>query len=265
MQDDGAGESRERVESRPVGRPGVDDDGLAELGSQRELGLEETKLRVVRRVVAVVVEPGLADGDRALVRRAASRSSSSRSRVGSSRVMRMDAEGGENTVSRIGELERRAAGVDRRPDGDHALDARGAGSFENRRGGIGAGVQMRMGVNHRRGRVVHPPQLLLDHLVRVELFEEELRLAQLLPGRERARLPPCRPARVVAGEDAVLRARRRRVRAKLGRAGDLAFIAQELVQPLRAERKERGEEDLEVVDAARERRTAPCQRGRGRS
>ena len=90
-----------------VGRPGVDDDGLAELGSQRELGLEETKLRVVRRVVAVVVEPGLADRDRAVVDEQLTELVEPL-RVRVSRVVRMDAEGGVDTVLGVGELERRS-------------------------------------------------------------------------------------------------------------------------------------------------------------
>ncbi len=108
MQDDGAGESCECVESRLVGRPGVDDDGLAELGRQRELGLEETQLRVVRRVVAVVVEPGLADGDGAVVGEELTELVEPL-RVGFSRVVGVDAEGGVDTVLGVGELERGAA------------------------------------------------------------------------------------------------------------------------------------------------------------
>ena len=56
--------TRERV---LVGAPRVDHDRLAELGGELELLLEEPPLRVVRGVVAEVVEPRLADGDGALV------------------------------------------------------------------------------------------------------------------------------------------------------------------------------------------------------
>ena len=53
-------------EPRPrvvVGRARVDDDRLAQLARERELLLEEPLLRVVRRVVAVVVEARLPDRD----------------------------------------------------------------------------------------------------------------------------------------------------------------------------------------------------------
>ena len=56
-----ASEPRERV---VVGGARVDHDRLAELARERELRLEQPLLRVVRRVVAEVVEAGLADGDR---------------------------------------------------------------------------------------------------------------------------------------------------------------------------------------------------------
>ena len=152
MQDDGAGESGERVESRPVGRPGVDDDGLAELGRQRELGLEETQLRVARRVVAVVVEPGLADRDGAVVGEQLTELVEPL-RVGVSRVVRVDAEGGVDTV--LGARRARARrGTSRSsvPTVIDALDAGGPGPLEHHRGRIGAGVEMRVGVNHRRGQ-----------------------------------------------------------------------------------------------------------------
>ena len=61
----------QRGERVLVGGAGVDHDRLAELGGELELGVEEAPLRVVRRVVAEVVEAGLADGDGARGARAA--------------------------------------------------------------------------------------------------------------------------------------------------------------------------------------------------
>ena len=60
-----APQGRERV---LVGRACVHDDRLAELVGEPELPLEEAELGVVRRVVAEVIEAGLADGNGSLVR-----------------------------------------------------------------------------------------------------------------------------------------------------------------------------------------------------
>ena len=57
-------EHRERV---VVGRPGVDDQRLAGGAGQLDLGLERPLLILARRVVAVVVEAGLADRHALLV------------------------------------------------------------------------------------------------------------------------------------------------------------------------------------------------------
>ena len=68
MEHDRAVERREELGRLVVGGAGVDDDGQAELGGERELPLEEPALRVARGVVAVEVEPGLADRDGLRVR-----------------------------------------------------------------------------------------------------------------------------------------------------------------------------------------------------
>ena len=67
MQDDGPAERLERGRGLVRRRARMHDDGLAEVGSQLELPLEELALAVVRRVVAVEVETGFADGDGTLV------------------------------------------------------------------------------------------------------------------------------------------------------------------------------------------------------
>src|SRR5207245_2775763 len=66
MEDDSAGEALEGRGGRLVGGARVDDDGLAEIRGQGELGLEQRELAVARCVVAVEVEPGLAHGDGAV-------------------------------------------------------------------------------------------------------------------------------------------------------------------------------------------------------
>src|SRR5438552_2734045 len=96
----------------------------------------------------------------------------------------------------------------------------------------------------------HPAELLQDD-AGVELLEERLRLAKLLPGLELRRRPrPCETA-VVAGEDLV----RRRVllanSAALGRRGDDPVVPEVLMELLAGERNERGEHQLEVVDATK--------------
>ena len=73
-----AGERRDRV---VLGRARVDDERLAELARELDLRGERALLVGARRVVAVVVEPGLADREAARVARElgqlASRSASS--------------------------------------------------------------------------------------------------------------------------------------------------------------------------------------------
>jgi len=83
----------------------------AELTRQLELVGEELALPVARRVVAVEVEAGLADGDRALVgEQLAELVEAVRIFVGS--LVRMDAERGPDSWVRVGDRERLAAGLD---------------------------------------------------------------------------------------------------------------------------------------------------------
>ena len=76
-----------------VGRAGVNDDGFAGVGRERELGVEELLLRGGRRVVAEVVEAGLADRDGARVREQLLQLVE-RSKVEARRLVRVDAEDG---------------------------------------------------------------------------------------------------------------------------------------------------------------------------
>ena len=68
----------------------------------------------MRRVVAVVVEPGLPDRDRLRVRREASRARSTLRSVHLAGLVRMEAERREDALLPLGDRERRAAGVERR-------------------------------------------------------------------------------------------------------------------------------------------------------
>ena len=80
----------------------------------------------------------------------------------------------------------------------------------------------------------HPRELVLDDLLRVELREERLRLAQRLPGLELARLPAPRPRVVVAGEHEVVLAVLLGDLARIERPRDDVLVAEQLVQRLRA-------------------------------
>ncbi len=63
MEDDRSVVSEEPLGGVVVGGACVDDDRLADVERERELALEQRALRVVRGVVAEVVEARLADGD----------------------------------------------------------------------------------------------------------------------------------------------------------------------------------------------------------
>ena len=78
-----------------VGRACVHDDRLAELVGEPELPLEEAELGVLRRVVAEVIEAGLADGDGSLVREEVAQLTEPLGLVAPG-FMRMNAEGGED-------------------------------------------------------------------------------------------------------------------------------------------------------------------------
>src|SRR6185503_12309762 len=104
------------------GRARVHDDRLPELGSQLQLPLEELALAVVRSVVAVEVEAGLADGDRTLVGEQLPQLVEP-GRVGLGGLVRMDPERGENTVVPAGDRKRLAAGLETRPDRDDPVDS----------------------------------------------------------------------------------------------------------------------------------------------
>src|SRR5205085_5441257 len=124
-----------------VCRSGVDHRRLAELPGERELALEEHALRVPRGVVAEVVEAGLADRDRTLVREQAPELVEIGLRTG---LVRVDPETGVDAVVRLGERERRSGLRDGRRDCDDALDTRRTRTLEHRRRLRGIEVRMRV-------------------------------------------------------------------------------------------------------------------------
>src|SRR5439155_21360038 len=79
----------------------------------------------------------------------------------------------------------------------------------------------------------------------VELLEERLRLAQLLPGRQLRRPPTPPPARVVAGEDRVRETVLLGHVLELERSGEHVVVSEQLVKLLAREGQERREQDLE--------------------
>src|SRR5205814_7912969 len=89
--------------------------------------------------------------------------------------------------------------------------------------------------SRRAGRALHPLELVGDDLLDVELLEQRPRLLELLPGRELARRPAADPCVVLAGQHDVARAVLLFDLAELERPRDVAVVAEELVERLRAE------------------------------
>jgi hypothetical protein len=106
VHDDGAGEAAEHVGGVRFRVARVDDDRLAELGRDFELGLEEVALPVAGSPVAEVVEPGLPHRDRFVVLQQLAELVDP-TRLGVVRLVRVDAEHGEHLFVELGELERR--------------------------------------------------------------------------------------------------------------------------------------------------------------
>jgi hypothetical protein len=125
----------------------VDHDRLAEVGRQLELGSEQTLLPIVRRPVAVEVEPGFADGDGALLLEQLGQLGEPLG-LGTARLMWVDTERRENPGLGRRDLERGAAGIDAGADRDHAVDAGLARAGEQHLGQLLAPVEVRVGVDH---------------------------------------------------------------------------------------------------------------------
>ena len=107
------------------------------------MSLEELTLGVARRVVAVVVEPGLADRDRV---EASERLECSRLRVAG--LVRVDAENREDAVRGSAELRHLSPLLGPRAHLEDAIDARRARPLDELDGRIRARMQVRMRVDH---------------------------------------------------------------------------------------------------------------------
>ena len=103
-----------------VGGSCVDHDGLARVARECELRVEEFLLSLPRRVVAVVVKPGLADGDGLRVREQLAELVEV-ARL--SRLVRMHAETRVDAVLLLGARKRCAGRCDRGRNVDHARHA----------------------------------------------------------------------------------------------------------------------------------------------
>ena len=130
VQDHRPVEAGERLDGVVVGGTGVDHDRLAELGRELELRVEQPSLGVSGRVVAEVVETGLADGDGPRMAQELTQLGDP-SRLRSAGLVRVHAERGVDAVVPIGELERLVGAGNGRRDGDDTADARGGGPAEH--------------------------------------------------------------------------------------------------------------------------------------
>ncbi len=212
-----------------------------------------------RRVVAEPVEPGLADGDRLRVVEQRAHLGD----VGVRRVtglVRVDAEDREDAVVRVGELDRAATAGGSRPDGEDPADT-GLGRARDDVGGIVVErVEVRVRVDHR------PSRASSSAAVSGGSLRKSGRGSLQLPARRKlARRPRARAALVVAGQHFVRRAVVLGDGRELERAAEVAVVAEQLVDGLRRERKERREERLQRVDGSGARRRGRSRRGRGRS
>ena len=144
MKKSSAGEGIRRLR---VGFPVVDDDRLADPGRELELSREQLPLPLVRRPVAIEVEAGLADSDRALVTEELRQFGETFSLL-ATRLVRMDPERGEDTALALRDRKRRSARIDSRADRDHAVDAGFTGAGEQLLRPRLAAVEVRVGVDH---------------------------------------------------------------------------------------------------------------------
>src|SRR6266851_10021822 len=161
----------------------MDDDGLAGVAGDAHLFDKNVALDIARRVVVVIIEAGLADGDHFRMRRQHSQALINIvSRLRS--VVRMHADGG---VQRRVTIRQADAGFKigrsvASADGHHVLDSGGEGALDH---GFAVGielltVQMTMGVDQR-------------HLSRAPIGTSSRKLAStgISPSREAATIIPC--------------------------------------------------------------------------
>ena len=186
------------------------------------------ELAVVRRVVAVEVEPGLADGDGARVREALARARRA-ARVVAARSVWMDAEDRADAVVPVGELQRGRRPVDGRRDGEDPFDAGLARASDQDVGRVLARVEVRVRVDHAAVEACRIRSSSSSTTLSSSLLKSGGRLAEGLARRERARRPGADPGAVVAGEHDVRLAVLLHL-AQLERAGEVAVVAEQLVE-----------------------------------
>ena len=113
-----------------VGVARVDDQRQVKLAGERDVAAKDALSHLARRTVIVIVEASLADAD-------AFRMARERAHGGEvlrplpRRLVRMRADGKENVIVALGDFDDARGFPDLRADGDHALDAGGAGALND--------------------------------------------------------------------------------------------------------------------------------------
>jgi hypothetical protein len=130
VEDHVAGEACQHVRRLLCSSPRVDHDGQSDFSCKCEVPLEKAPLSVTRRIVAIVIEPGLPHRHGPLVGKQLPElvQPPCVSRAG---IVRVDAERRKDALLLAGKLERPPARVDAGADRDDAIDSRLPGTLEN--------------------------------------------------------------------------------------------------------------------------------------
>ena len=121
--------------------------GLPSSAASASCASKSSLLPVARRVVAVVVEAGLADGDRRSCREQLAQLVEAAGLVAAG-LVRVDAERGEDAFLSLGDVERGAHESMPEPDRDDAVDAGLARAGDDVRGLLCERIEVRMRVDH---------------------------------------------------------------------------------------------------------------------
>ena len=125
----------------------MDDDRLPQLGRQLELRGEQGPLALARRVVAVIIEPGLPHRDDTIATEQISELVEPPG-LGIRGLVRMDAQRGEDALVPFRDLERGPALLDARADRDDPVHSHAAGTLDQGLSRLLAPVEMRVRVDH---------------------------------------------------------------------------------------------------------------------
>src|SRR5262249_47286311 len=146
--DDSLCEAIERRRRLGSGVTAVDDDGLAQLLGQLELGSEQSPLLDRRGEAMVIVEASLSNRDGKRMGGQGAQLVESL-RLWRSGLVRIDSErGNDDAVARLGDAQRCAARFDPGSHGDDSIDAGCTGALDNGCGGLVARVEVRVRVGH---------------------------------------------------------------------------------------------------------------------